>query len=138
MKKMPPPPVLSKRPTKPHPEGQNIHIIIEMVASAMGVTARSILSEGRSTAKVSRARHVAMYLANVVWQWPLHRVGKAFDRDRTTIGYACRLIEDRRDDRDFDALMERLEACLKTLPRAEASTPPEIKSAGYAPLQQAA
>ena len=57
-----------------------------------------------------------MYLAYVIFQWPLERVGAAFGRDRTTAGLACRQIEDLRDDPEFDAQLEQLEACLRLAP----------------------
>jgi len=36
-------------------------------------------------------------------------VGRFFGRDRTTVSYACALIEDMRDDAEFDAEVGRLE-----------------------------
>jgi chromosomal replication initiation ATPase DnaA len=44
----------------------------------------------------------------------LTEVGHLFDRDRTTVAHACSLVEDRRDDPDFDYLnhLERAVSCL--------------------------
>lgn len=88
----------------------------QVVALATDVPARDIIGSNRRTAAVSRARQFAMYLAYVTFQWPLSRVGAAFGRDRTTAGYACRQIEDLRDDPRIDGELERLEACLRAAP----------------------
>lgn len=92
------------------------HFIMDLVALATGVPATQIRSETRNNARAARARQIAMYLAYVSFQWPLVRIGAAFGRDRTTAGYACRLVEDLRDDRAFDSRLERLETCLKNAP----------------------
>lgn len=92
------------------------HFIMDLVALATGVPATQIRSETRNNARAARARQIAMYLAYVSFQWPLVRIGAAFGRDRTTAGYACRLVEDLRDDRAFDTRLGRLETCLKNAP----------------------
>jgi chromosomal replication initiation ATPase DnaA len=53
-----------------------------------------------------------MYLTHVVYGRSLAEVGAAFGRDRTTVSYACGLIEDQRDDPHFDREVDRLEAIL--------------------------
>jgi chromosomal replication initiation ATPase DnaA len=50
-----------------------------------------------------------MYLAHVGFGLSMAEVGKAFGRDRTTVVHACHLIEDRRDERRFDDLLDQLE-----------------------------
>lgn len=93
-------------------------LVADLVALATDVP-RAEIGGGKSRgAGVTRARQMAMYLAYVIFQWPLDRVGAAFGRDRTTAGHACRQIEDLRDDRGFDDMMERLEACLRLSPCA--------------------
>ncbi|CAL4868901.1 Chromosomal replication initiator protein DnaA [Asticcacaulis sp. MM231] len=92
------------------------HFIMDLVALAAGVPAAQIRSETRNNARAARARQIAMYLAYVSFQWPLARIGAAFGRDRTAAGYACRLVEDLRDDRGFDSRLDRLETCLKNAP----------------------
>lgn len=95
---------------------QKAAFIVQLVAMATGVPAREITAGGRRGGRASRARQIAMYLAYVIFQWPLQRVGQAFGRDRTTAGHACRQIEDLRDDPAFDADIERMETCLKAAP----------------------
>lgn len=55
-----------------------------------------------------------MYLSHVVLGRSLVEIGEIFGRDRTTVSYACALIEDMRDDPQFDdevcGLERRIEA----------------------------
>ena len=54
-----------------------------------------------------------MYVVYVGFGISLARVAVAFDRDRSTVAYACHQIEDRRDDPDFDAWLDALENTLR-------------------------
>lgn len=83
-------------------------LAMQAVASATGVPAAAINSRRRLGREVRRARAMAFYLCHAEYGWPLHRVGAAFDRDRTTVGAACRDVEDWRDDPVLDALLDRL------------------------------
>lgn len=102
--------------SRPRADRAKAAFIVDLMALATGIAAGDIASPTRCHARAARARQVAMYLAYVAWQWPLARVGAAFGRDRTTAGYACRLVEDLRDDELFDARLDRLEACLRAAP----------------------
>ncbi|MDP3738623.1 MAG: helix-turn-helix domain-containing protein [Hyphomonadaceae bacterium] len=75
---------------------------------ALDVPLSSVEDDGRD-AGASFARKVAMYLASVVFGMSLARVAAAFGRDRSTVGHACRCIEDMREDARFDTWMEALE-----------------------------
>ncbi|MBY0532677.1 MAG: DNA replication initiation ATPase [Xanthobacteraceae bacterium] len=83
-----------------------------LAASASGVAVSEIGSSRRSPRRVSTARQIGMYLAHTAAGLPLAKVAEYFGRDRTTAAYACRLIEDRRDDRKFDDEMTELENLL--------------------------
>ncbi|KKB10222.1 hypothetical protein VE26_02995 [Devosia chinhatensis] len=85
-----------------------------LVADETKVSKVLIFSQNRCRAKAARARQLAMYLAHVVLGQSLTSVGQAFGRDRTTVSYACALIEDLRDDPAFDADVSRLEQLLET------------------------
>lgn len=54
-------------------------------------------------------RQVAMYVCHVVLRLSLSDIGAAFGRDRTTVGHACNVVEDRRDDAAFDAFVSAIE-----------------------------
>lgn len=56
--------------------------------------------------------HIAIYLTHVVFAVSQRLTGLAFDRDRTTIRYACARIEDARDDRQLDYALDVLAAAL--------------------------
>lgn len=65
-------------------------------------------------------RQIAMYLAHVGAGVDMRAVGEAFRRDRTTVGHACRLIEDRREDARFDRLLDCLERATAAMAEATA------------------
>lgn len=93
------------------------HISIEamaVAAEALNVPFHDIISNQRSRARVSFARQVAMYLAHVVGQMTLGEISAVFERDRTTVGYACHIIEDRRDAPIFDREIADLETQFRT------------------------
>lgn len=93
-------------------------LVVEMVALAT-VTPRSEILDARHKGRAAvQARQMAMYLIHIIFQWPLDRIGAAFGRDRTTASHACRRVEDRRDDRCLDEMLDRLEACLRLSPCA--------------------
>jgi chromosomal replication initiation ATPase DnaA len=86
-----------------------------LAASSSGVSASEIVSIRRSSRRVSTARQIGMYLAHTAAGLPLTKVAEYFGRDRTTAAHACRLIEDRRDDRKFDAELIELEELLRAI-----------------------
>lgn len=92
--------------------------ITHAVALATGVAPNDIASTKRASKAAARARQIAIYLAHVNFNWPLIRVAFAFNRDRSTCGYACTRIEEMRDNAAFDARMSVLEACVKQAPDA--------------------
>ncbi|MEX6507003.1 helix-turn-helix domain-containing protein [Jiella sp. M17.18] len=81
----------------------------EIASAFLDIPVADIERPSRAVVPVCDARHVAIYLAHVVFQISLSRTAREFGRDRTTVAHAVRRIEDRRDDRDFDAMLDRLE-----------------------------
>jgi chromosomal replication initiation ATPase DnaA len=97
----------------PRGRGQaEVSSAIALVARERNVPIRLLVHFSRCRAKTARARQMAMYLSHVVFGVSLAEIGEAFGRDRTTVSYACGLIEDLRDDPVFDAEMDRLESVL--------------------------
>lgn len=93
---------------------QRLRIGIETVVKHIfGVTADELNGLTRGEARVALARQVAMYLAHVGCRLTLTEVGRMFQRDRTTVAHACAVIEDRRDDRIFDAALDLMERILQ-------------------------
>lgn len=88
---------------------QKVGLALAIAAAAFDVPPDGIRAAGRRAAPIADARHVAIYLAHIVFQLPMQVVADAFARDRTSVGHAVRRVEDRRDDAAFDQLMDRLE-----------------------------
>ncbi len=86
----------------------------QMCASSTGVPAESLINPARGSAHVSRARQMAMYLLHTSLSFSLNEIAAIFGKDRTTIGHACRVVEDLRDDHNFDRQMSDFEEILKT------------------------
>ena len=83
--------------------------MIDITAALFNVPSKEIRKPGRTTLGVSRVRQVAMYVAHVILRLNMTDIGRAFGRDRTTVMYACHLIEDLRDDEDFDRIITMTE-----------------------------
>jgi chromosomal replication initiation ATPase DnaA len=86
--------------------------VLALISQDRKIPIRLLVHVSRCQADTARARQLAMYLAHVSKGISLTAIGAAFGRDRTTVSYACSLIEDLRDDAKFDAELDRLEAQL--------------------------
>lgn len=80
-----------------------------MVARSHGVTVKELFTHSRSRAPIAATRQLAMYLMHVLLSRSLTEVGRFFGRDRTTVAYACRVVEDMRDMPEFDTETSILE-----------------------------
>ena len=98
-----------RRGPKARPDDGSCQLALAIAAAAFDVSPQEIRSRQRHEAETAAARHVAIYLAHIVFRAPMPLVGKVFGRDRTSVRYAVRRVEDRRDDPVFDRLMDRLE-----------------------------
>ena len=85
------------------------------VAAVFEVAVEDLRGRTRGSARTAFARQVAMYLAHVGCGVSLTEVGHLFERDRTTVSHACGLVEDRRDDPDFDYRLNHLERAVSCL-----------------------
>ncbi|WDR02729.1 helix-turn-helix domain-containing protein [Devosia algicola] len=83
--------------------------VIKLVSREKNVAARLLTHPSRCRRNTAQARQLAMYLVHVSLGRSLTEVGRVFGRDRTTVSYACALIEDGRDDARFDAAVGQLE-----------------------------
>ena len=89
--------------------------IMALVAQHKHVPLEMLRRNSRCRTPAARARQLAMYLSHVALGGSLTRVGQAFGRDRTTVSYACALIEDMRDDPRFDDEVCELEGRIEAL-----------------------
>jgi chromosomal replication initiation ATPase DnaA len=76
--------------------------MIDICAALYNVPSKELRQTGRTAADVSRVRQIAMYVAHVTLGISMPEVGRGFARDRTTVRHACHIIEDMRDEVDFD------------------------------------
>ena len=99
-------------------------IAAQLAARAAGVPLDEMLHAQRGRRDTAAARALAMYLAHVGLGVPMSRVALGFNRHRSTVAYACRRIEERREvagwDRWVDALEEDARCALQEGTRHDA------------------
>lgn len=83
--------------------------LIDIASAFFSVSSKELRSAGRNSMTASRVRQIAMYVAHVVLRLTQAEVGRGFGRDRTTVAHACQVIEDMRDDLEFDRVVLTLE-----------------------------
>lgn len=111
----PQPPVLgpvfgpaAPRPAAALPLKVVCRLIRQMVAELVLLLADRVLTR-RDRRAACHARQISMYVCHVALGVPQADVGFAFGRDRSTVGHACHMVEDRRDDPAFDDLVAAVE-----------------------------
>jgi hypothetical protein len=82
------------------------------VAAAARVEQAELRGRSRGRAAAAQARQTALYLLHTGFSLDFETLAKAAGRDRTTVGHACRAVEDRRDRPATDLALARLEASL--------------------------
>lgn len=92
--------------------------VIDICSALYNVPGRDLRQAGRSSLAVSRIRQIAMYVAHTQLRLKMNEVGQAFGRDRTTVLHACHLIEDMRDDEEFDRILSTTERIVRAAFRA--------------------
>src|SRR3990167_7518694 len=86
-----------------------------LVGFALGLRTQKILTGDRGSPVHARARHIAMYLAYAGLGMSMSRVAIGFGRDKSTAARACRVIEDYREDPDFDTWIDQLALGLRSV-----------------------
>jgi hypothetical protein len=95
-------------------------------ASDFGLDMAALLAPTRGSPRAAFARQVAMYLAHTGFELSFATIGKVFERDRTTVAHACRVIEDGRDDIWLDCRLEALGLFCRSGFSALRETMPEL------------
>lgn len=95
----------------------------QMVASAFELSADDLMRANRGNARASRARQISIYLMHTALSFSLSKIAIIYQKDRTTVGYACRVIEDLRDGPAFDDRILELEETVKTVLKLSAYIP---------------
>jgi chromosomal replication initiation ATPase DnaA len=89
-------------------------LVQSVVEHVFAVGMRDLRAGARCCEPIARARQAMMYLTHVGLGVNLTKVARSFGRDRTTARYACRVMEDARDDPKVDQRFTTLEAALQT------------------------
>lgn len=84
-------------------------IAARLAAKAAGVPLDEMLLAQRGRRDTAAARALAMYLAHVGLGVSMSRVALGFNRHRSTVAYACRRIEERREVAGWDRWVDALE-----------------------------
>lgn len=93
-------------------EQQNVVLcdaLIDLLVAMFGVSGAELRSPLRCRREVARVRQIGMYVAHTAFGLAMREVAAGFARDRTTVMHACHLVEDMRDDTDFDAIVTTFE-----------------------------
>jgi chromosomal replication initiation ATPase DnaA len=104
--------VLKERPAWTADEEVAARFVGAVVASAFRIVPDAMRAGRRGPASVAFARQVAIYLSHTRFGLDYATAGSLFGRDRTTAAYACRRVEDRREDPTLDAILDYLERAL--------------------------
>ncbi|WP_106751945.1 helix-turn-helix domain-containing protein [Pannonibacter carbonis] len=86
-----------------------------LVTEFYGVPQEDLMQETRGRKNVACARQVMMYMAHITFGLTLGEVGRLYNRDRSTVGYACRKMEDLRDNPCHDRMLEQFERAIRDM-----------------------
>ena len=83
--------------------------VIDLLAALFSVSGKHLHSPKRHGRSIARVRQVGMYVAHVTLGMRMVDVATGFGRDKSTVMYACHLIEDLRDDLEFNRIVAKAE-----------------------------
>lgn len=84
-------------------------VVRQMVAELIMLSGDRVLARRDRRRMACHVRQISMYVCHVALSMPQHDIAIAFGRDRTTVGHACHVVEDRRDDPFFDDFVSAVE-----------------------------
>ncbi len=87
----------------------------QLAAHRFEVPRTTMLGRARGSRRASVARQVAIYLAHVALSVPIGVIARQFRRTHSTAVFACRQVEDRRDEPAFDVAVADLELAIRVL-----------------------
>lgn len=79
--------------------------ITDILAACFSISSRDLRSRDRIHTSICRVRQIGMYVSHVSLGLNMTEVAKGFGRDRSTIVHSCHLIEDMRDEVEFDRIV---------------------------------
>jgi chromosomal replication initiation ATPase DnaA len=83
--------------------------MLDVASALFNVSGRELRQPGRTSKSIARVRQIAMYVTHCTLGLTMTDIGTGFGRDRTTVLHACHLIEDMRDDIEFDRIVTTFE-----------------------------
>ncbi|MBO6637908.1 MAG: hypothetical protein JJ920_12150 [Roseitalea sp.] len=83
--------------------------ILDLMAALFSVSGRQLRSPRRHGRAIARVRQIGMYVAHTTLGMRMADVATGFGRDKSTVMYACHLVEDLRDDIEFNQIVARVE-----------------------------
>jgi len=86
-----------------------------LTAHMFEIPVEELRRDSRGQPAAALARQTAMYICHVNLRLSFSEIGRLFERDRTTVAYAVRVIEDRRDGDEFDELVGRIETAVSAM-----------------------
>jgi len=87
-----------------------------LVAAAFAVGPEAMHDPNRGQAVAAFASQVVMYLSHTRLGLSYTATAAVFGRDRTTAAYACRAVEEKREDPCIDAIVDFLERAIDVCP----------------------
>jgi hypothetical protein len=84
-------------------------IVCQITAELLSLLGDRVIVRRERRRPSCHVRQIAMYVCHVALRMSFRDIGKAFGRDRTTVGHACHVVEDRRDDAAFDEFVSAIE-----------------------------
>ena len=95
--------------------GETDRAVRAIVASAFGIVPEDLVAATRGERRTAFARQVGMYVASTTLGLNLTQAGALFRRDRTTAAHACRTVEERREARTIDSVVDCVERAVERL-----------------------
>ena len=94
---------------------EKVQVANQLAALAYGVTEESFQRRIRSERRLTEARQLGMYLANVCFGIGFEDISTVIARDRSTIRYGIEKGEDRRENPFFDTMLVALETFISAM-----------------------
>ncbi|MEP3197063.1 MAG: hypothetical protein ABJO57_04275 [Lentilitoribacter sp.] len=104
-----------------HFTGYDVYSIISELIKELYVDRVLNLDQSFSTSQRLTSRqerfikHLSIYLSHVVLGHSMRRIAQGFNIDRTSVSYACRKIEDKRDDDEHERFISSCERLIDIL-----------------------
>lgn len=79
--------------------------LVDVISALSGVDSKELRAVGKGGRDIARLRQITFYVAHVILEVSMRDIAMAFGCDRTTVRHACHLVEDLRDDHEFDQVV---------------------------------